>query len=314
MKSLKSRLVLTVAAVLATVAVAAGFGGAGIANADSNATAIALTVSSPGFTCGATLSAFVTDINGFPVSDGTTVAFSDGVNTILATTAGGSASVFVSGSTGQVVTVTSGAALAQATIPVACGGSFFASQIMADTSCTSTQAFVRVFVSDGFGNPVGDGTLVSFTSSPGTITPSATTVGGIATVVWTPTPGISGSATVTATVGSFGLQSSFVISCGANGGPASQIALFIPQSSVTCGSQAYVFVTGKDIFGNAAATGSVVSFSTDNGTIIPVATLTLGSGLSEFTAMTKITGTAHIAATAGGLAALINLPITCAVS
>jgi hypothetical protein len=71
------------------------------------------------------------------------------------------------------------------------------STLVADESDNTT---VTVSVKDSAGNPIADGTEVSFTATTGDITPASTTMTGKATVVYT-AGSATGAATVTAAVG-----------------------------------------------------------------------------------------------------------------
>jgi hypothetical protein len=241
------------------------------------------------------------------------VSFSTDAGTVLGVTTSGSVSAVISsanvGST--PVTVTSGFATTEATVPIGCGsGAFGAGPVSINVSCTSTQALITAFVSDSFGNPALDGTPIAFAATPGSIIQPGFTVGGIATAAWTPTPGVTGSAVITVTVNN-SLSQSFTVNCGPNGGAAARVNLFIPQSSVTCGSQAYIFASATDIFGNPAGGDSLITFSTNTGSVIPAAKFSFGSALSEFTATPGQPAFAQIVANSGGVLSQISLPVTC---
>ncbi|HEY7268585.1 MAG TPA: hypothetical protein VH951_02040 [Dehalococcoidia bacterium] len=301
------------AALLGAVVLLAGAGGAGVASAAGIPTDITLSVGQPNGSCGAAVTAFVTDDIGNPVPDNTVVSFTTATGTVLAVTTNGSATAVVPTTDLGFTTVTAsaGAAAASGLVPVGCGaGTFSGGPISVSVSCTSTQALVTAFVTDAFGNPVIDGTPISFASSPGSISQPGFTIGGMATAAWTPDASVAGSATITVTVNNTLVQT-FVINCGPNGGPAAHMSMRIPQSSVSCGSQAYIFTTATDVFGNQSGGDSLVAFSATGGTVIPAAKFSFGSALSEFTATPGQPGLGQITASSGGVVSTISLPITC---
>ena len=315
MKTISRKLVAAglSAALAGALAFLAAAGGGGIAAAAGIPTTITLSVGVPNGSCGAAVTAFVEDDLGNPVPDNTVVSFSTATGTVLAVTTNGVATAVVPttdlGAT--VVTAMAGGATAQGVLPVGCGaGTFAGGPISISVSCTSTQALITAFVTDGFGNPALDGTPISFASFPGSISQPGFTVGGMATAAWTPDASVSGSATITVTVNNT-LSQSFNINCGPNGGPAARMSLRIPQSSVSCGSQAYIFATATDVFGNQAGGDSLIAFSATGGSVIPAAKFSFGSALSEFTATPGQAGLGQITANSGGVVSAISLPITC---
>ncbi len=175
--------------------------------------------------------------------------------------------------------------------------------------CSSQSALVMATAIDMFGDLAADGTAVGFSVSPGNITSSALTVGGVASAVFTPAPGMTGLATLTTTVNG-GPSQYFTINCGPGGGPASFLTMTIPQGSDTCGSQVYVLVTPTDVFG--APRPSAVFFAASDGSITPAATPVAGIAYGVFTATPLIAETVQITVSAPGANTLqASLPVTC---
>jgi len=73
---------------------------------------------------------------------------------------------------------------------------------------------VTVVVKDANGVAVADGTLVTFTTTLGTITATRTTVGGSAVASLSIPPGVSGTAQITAAAAGTIGQKSIPVSCG----------------------------------------------------------------------------------------------------
>jgi hypothetical protein len=159
----------------------------------------------------ATLTATVVDVHDNTVEDGTMVTFTTSLGAIIpvtATTTGGVATgTLIAGTTAGQATVTAATGEASGTAQV-----MFTSlephQVTLEASSTTlpadgvSTAALTATVVDVHDNAVEDGTVVTFTTSLGTVAPvTATTTGGVATTTFTAslTPG---SATVTATVGS----------------------------------------------------------------------------------------------------------------
>ncbi len=268
-----------------------------------------------------TVSVLVTDSLGNPVDDGTLVSFSidQGTITPVTTTSGGFATAFFNTAsffTTPTITASAGFTSAQISVPTICASGTTATSgpfnISTSVVCGSHSATVTVTITDQFGNPVSDGTPVAFSVQPGSITPGATTVNGSASVVYTPGPNMTGQASMTVLVNGVFFQG-LPIDCGPTGGPPAQLSIRIPQSSVSCGSQAYVMVTATDLFGNPVADGNTINFASAGGTIIPANATDAGSALSEFTATPLSSGVGRIVASFGDVTATAVLPVTCSV-
>jgi CSLREA domain-containing protein len=158
-----------------------------------------------------TIRANVMDAGGNPVADGTVVTFTTSLGTIAPPTrptSNGLATVtLASGYTAGVATVTATAGVVSGTTTVLFPPSppqsvvviAYPLQIPADGLSTSA---ITATVTDRYGNPVADGTVVTLTTSLGAISPH-TTITTYGVVVATLTSGSNpGTATVTAQAGS----------------------------------------------------------------------------------------------------------------
>ncbi len=177
---------------------------------DSPADDIDLTVEPGSIGCGTVfrVTAEVT-ADGAHVADGTDVTFttSTGQQAVVETSGGFASVDFAVPQTfsGPItVVVESGVASAQVTVSVQCAAGPPA-QIALTVTPTSTncgaQVSVLARVLDAGGRLVSDNVVVSFTTTFGTIVPTAPTIAGVATSVLTSIPGTPGTAQVTAGVG-----------------------------------------------------------------------------------------------------------------
>ena len=155
----------------------------------------------------AVLTATVSDPFGAPVADGTTVTFSTSLGNLspfTATTIGGVVTATLSSTTAGVaaVTATVGSLSATALVTFTPGAPFTLTLTAAPATLpVGNSSALTATVTDQFGNPVADGTTISFAASLGTLSSStANTSGGnavVALVSHTPGPAV-----ITATVGS----------------------------------------------------------------------------------------------------------------
>ncbi len=255
--------------------------------------------------------ATVTDINGNPVADGTTVSFS--------TTAGS-----LSGATATLngmarATLTSAAALGTATVSVTCGGvndfvtvNFIAglvssvkvlanpNNLTADGVSTST---IKATATDANNNPVlGETLTFNVVSGDLSAITAVTNTNGVATVTYTAPGAVPavGTDTLTAssTNGKSGTETITLIDAVIGKVDVSAGSAGIVADGL---SKTLISATVTDINGNAVADGTTVNFTTTAGdlssgtaaTINGVATVTLTSA----TAL----GTATVTATSGGV-------------
>ncbi len=178
------------------------------------------------------------------------------------------------------------------------------------------RAPVTATVTDAYGNPVADGTVVTFTASIGLLfaesgsqTYLTTTVGGAAraTLVAGTTAGLA-STEARAGAATSGAQWVQVITPGL---PAS-VALVVAPAVVEVGGTAQVTATVRDCAANPVADGTGVDFALAPalGTVSPdPATTTGGVATATFTAGTT-PGTAVLTATADGASASVPITVT----
>jgi adhesin/invasin len=133
---------------------------------------------------------------------------------------------------------------------------------------------LTVTATDQFGNPVADGTTVSFTASQGhRALVTATTVGGVATATLSST--VAGIATVTATVG--GLSTTIPVTF-TSGAPFTFTFTLTPTVIIANGiSQSLGTVTVIDQYGNPVG-GATVNFLKAVGVFSPANGTTNASG------------------------------------
>jgi len=194
------------------------------ANFIGEADEIAVSSSTKQTVCGqsVTISAGVA-AGGSPVVDGTTVLFNAGFagGVFQTTTTSGQTStsfVIPVGFMGKlVVGVSAGSAAAQVEIDVVCFSAGPPAQVSISVTpdsitCANT-ATVLAKVTDQFAHAVTDGTAVTFSTTVGSIVPSAPTSGGLAQSVLTSSPGRPGIATIAVRAGSAAGQVTLAINC-----------------------------------------------------------------------------------------------------
>jgi len=169
-------------------------------------------------------------------------------------------------------------------------------------------------VTDQFGNLVAHGTMVSFTTSLGNVSPvTATTVGGVATATLSST--ISGVATVTAAVGSLSATALVTFTPGA---PFTFTFTLTPAVIVANGvSQSVGTATVVDQYGNPVS-GVSVNFLAAIGAFSPTSSATNASGQVTATLTSLIPAAEYVSATVSGvgvrsaLATYVNPPASSA--
>jgi adhesin/invasin len=257
-----------------------------------------------------TLTATATDQFGNPVANGTPISFTTSLGTLSSGTAatnGGSASVTLSSTIAGVATVTATVNSLSATAQVTfTPGAPFTLTLTAvpSTLPVGSSSALTATATDQYGNAVADGTVVSFTTSLGSVSPvTATTVGGVATATLSST--ISGVATVTATVGSLSATAQVTFTPGA---PFTLTLTAVP-STLPVGNSSTLTATVTDQYGNAVADGTVVSFTTSLGNVSPV-TATTVNGVATATLSSTVAGVATVTATVGSLSATVQVTFT----
>jgi hypothetical protein len=112
------------------------------------------------------------------------------------------------------------------------------------------------------GDPAADGTVVSFTTSLGNVSPvTATTVGGVATATLSSTA--AGVAAVTATVNSLSATAQVTFTPGA---PFTLTLTAVP-ATLPVGNSSTLTATATDQYGNPVADGTTISFTTSLGAL-----------------------------------------------
>jgi adhesin/invasin len=173
-------------------------------------------------------------------------------------------------------------------------------------------AQVTASVLETGGWPVQNGTVVTFTTSLGTITPAeATTTDGKVTVTFN-AGSVSGTAVINAFSGSSSTSGGTTTGTGGTGGTTGTtgsgvsimvgaaaattvVATASPSSISQLGGSATISATVLDANNNGLA-GVPVSFSTDQGTLSPVTATTNASGIASTTLTTNQTATITITA------------------
>jgi hypothetical protein len=172
------------------------------------------------------------------------------------------------------------------------------------SAVVNSSVLLTATVSDQFGNPVTDGTVVSFTTSLGSVSSvTATTVGGVVTATLNST--VAGVATVTATVNSLSATAQVTFTPGA---PFTLTLTAVP-STLPVGSSSALTATATDQYGNAVADGTVVSFTTSLGSVSPVTATTVG-GVVTATLNSTVAGVAIVTATVNSLSATALVTFT----
>gem|GEM_PF-1212478 len=171
---------------------------------------------------------------------------------------------------------------------------------------TST-SLITATVRDACGNLVANGTAVTFTTNLGTIvdTQPRLTSGGVATS--TLRSGLApGTATVTINAGQVQTTTTVYFT----GAPWTITVAAAPPSIPVGGATSAVTATVRDPWGNLIADGTVVTFTSSLGTIVP--TLATTSGGQAYATLTSgpTMGTAIVTATADSISGTTNVLFT----
>ncbi len=162
-----------------------------------------------------------------------------------------------------------------------------ATDIVADGA---SQARIKAEIVDSDGNPVANGTTVTFTTTAGSFSPltttTATTTNGVASVYLTSTTRV-GSATITATVG--GVSNSTTVTF-IPGAPAQVNVTATPTNLTADGtSTSTIGIIVLDANNNPVADGETVSFSVEFGSLDSLtASTTAGMASVIYTAPTSV--------------------------
>ena len=235
-----------------------------------------------------TITANIKDASGETAPDGTSVTFSTTAGTLNRTqtiTFSGKATATLTADTedDDVATVTVKSLGKTATIDVS-----FVSSIelaasptsiqVAGSGGTQTESTITATCRDAAGNLATSGT-VEFTAGIGTVTDSATIVGGVATATFTSDE--IGVANVTASWSKSTVMTTVTVTAG----PPYSVVVTSSTSSLQCDGNSFATIsaTVSDFAGNPATDGTVVDFSVTpdgggggNGTITPQGTTVAG--------------------------------------
>ncbi|MBM3133761.1 MAG: hypothetical protein FJZ89_00390 [Chloroflexi bacterium] len=251
-----------------------------------------------------TVTATVVDRYNNRVTDGTVVTFATNLGSIAPltcpTSSGLATATLTSGNLASTATVTATAGMAAGTTPVTfTPGLPFTVTITANPISISVggiTAILTATVVDQYNNNVANNTPVTFTTSLGSIaeTQPRLTSGGAATATLT-SGNMAGTATIIAL---------------ADAHAGTTIVQFLPlapftvtvmasSASIPVGGNTAITATVTDQYGNLAANGTVVSYQTSLGVILPpTSTTTSGVATSTLNALT-VAGMATVTATAG---------------
>jgi adhesin/invasin len=257
-----------------------------------------------------TLTADVTDQFGNPVADGVVVSFTTSFGTLSdnsATTVNGAATAMLSSTLPgtAVVTATLGSLSAAALVTFTPGAPANLSLIAAPSTLqVGNLSALTATVTDPFGNPVANGTVVSFTTNLGSASPvTRVTTNGVATATLSST--VAGLATVTATVGSLNATRPVTFTPG----PPANLALIAAPSTLPVGNLSALTATATDQFGNLVASSVIVSFTTSFGALSNSSATTI-NGIATATLSSTLPGTAVVTATLVSLSATALVTFT----
>jgi subtilisin family serine protease len=254
------------------------------------------------------LTATVTDQFGNPVAGSVVVSFTTSFGALSnssATTTNGVATATLSSTLPgtAVVTATFGSLSAAKPVTFTPGPPANLALVAAPSTLqVGHLSALTATVTDQFGNPVLNGTVVSFTTNLGSASPvTRVTTNGVATATLSST--IAGLATVTATVGSLNATRPVTFTPG----PPANLALVAAPSTLPVGNLSALTATVTDQFGNPVAISVVVSFTTNLGSASPVTRVTT-NGVATATISSTVAGLATVTATVGSLNA--TAPVT----
>ena len=263
----------------------------------------------------AVVTATVCDIGGDLVADGTVVTFTTTLGAIApltrTTTNGVATAVLTSGSTSGtavvVATADSRSGSTNVTFTPGPAASVALVAYPASIPIGGLTATLTATVRDQYANLVADGTVVTFTTSLGSVAPyTRSTTGGAATVVLISGP-IMGTATVTATVDAISGTTTVTFTPGL---PFTVTLVAAPSSIPVGGSTSTVTATVVDRYGNVVADGTTVAFATSLGSIAPP-TRPTSSGLATVTLTSgNLAGTAIVTATADTVSGTTTVTFT----
>jgi len=252
------------------------------------------------------LTATVKDQYNNNVEDGTVVTFTTslgqvGSTTVTDTTSSGVATAVLTSETTAgtaIITATSGSVTGTTTVTFTASSAHTVTLEVEPTSLTvDASSSLTATVKDQYSNNVEDGTVVTFTTSLGSLSSDTpTTANGKATATLTSQE--AGTATITATIGMTSAVKTVVFSVGA---PATVTLEADPEIIEVGGLTSTLTVTVTDQYGNNVADDTEVLFETSLGVVGSTeVTKTTSSGVATAVLTSQLeAGTAIITATAG---------------
>jgi adhesin/invasin len=256
------------------------------------------------------LTVTVTDQFGNPVVDGMVVSFTTNLGSaspVTRVTTNGVATATLSSTVAGLATVTAtvGSLNATALVTFTPGAPANLALVAAPSALqVGNLSALTATATDQFGNPVADGTLVSFSTNLGVPRPAiAATVNGVATATLSST--VAGLATVTATVGSLNATALVTFTHG----PAAQLLLTATPALIFSNgiSQSTVIATVCDAFGNPVP-GASVQFLATSGQLSLMSGTSGANGQVTTTVSSLMPAAANIFALHGSLMA--QTPVT----
>jgi uncharacterized repeat protein (TIGR01451 family) len=257
-----------------------------------------------------TLTATVVDQYNNPVDNGTIATFTSSLGTALTprSTSNGIATSTLTSTLAGTAYITASSGLASGTASVVFNpGAPYSTTVQANPATLSVGGIsvLTATVADQFNNPVADGTLVTFTSSLGTVLSPRSTSGGIATSTLTST--LAGTAHITVTRGLASGTASVVF----NPGTPYTLTVLPNPTTLTVDGTSTLTATVVDQYNNPVANATSVTFTSSLGTVLsPRST---SGGIATSTITSTLVGTANITATSGlasGTASVVFNPGT----
>jgi hypothetical protein len=256
------------------------------------------------------LTATVVDQYNNPVDDGTLVTFTSDIGTVLSphSTSGGVATSTITSTVAGTAHVTATSGTASGFTSVVFNPDVPHTVTVSAEPPTLTVDAVSVLtatVVDQYNNPVSDDAIVTFTSDIGNVLSPRSTSGGVATT--TIASPVVGAAHITATSGSASGFASVVF----NPGSPYTVTLSAYPPIRTVGETSTLTATVVDQYNNPVVDGTIVTFTSDIGSVASPSSTS--DGIATSTITSPVVGTAHITATSGsasGFASVIFNPHT----
>ncbi len=230
------------------------------------------------------------------VADGTTVTFASDIGTALSqslTTNGVATSSITSTVAGTaLITATSGTASDTAAVLFTLGEPYTVTLEPNPASLTvGSTSVLTATVYDQYGNPVTDTATVTFTSDLGTPLSPRLTTNGVATSSITST--VAGTAVITAASGTVSDTAAVLFTLG----EPYTVTLDANPASLTVGNTSVLTATVVDESNNPVADATIVTFTSNLGTVLSPSLTTNGIATSSITS--TLPGTAVIIAASG---------------